>query len=69
MNVAGTGEQAVRGRCHPGAEAPGACCIADRDDALKTKLGEADPRVTEARHRLAKLYDDWNKPEQAAQFR
>jgi hypothetical protein len=36
---------------------------------LKAKLGNQDKRTTEARQRLAKLYEDWNKPEQAAQFR
>jgi eukaryotic-like serine/threonine-protein kinase len=38
-------------------------------NALKATMGAADQRVIEARQRLAKLYDDWGKPEQAAQFR
>ena len=36
---------------------------------LKAKLGDQNRRTVDARERLAKLYDDWNKPEQAAQFR
>jgi eukaryotic-like serine/threonine-protein kinase len=38
-------------------------------EELKAKSGDQDKRTTEARKRLAKLYEDWNKPEQAAQFR
>jgi tetratricopeptide (TPR) repeat protein len=36
---------------------------------LKMKLGDHNRRTIDARQRLAKLYEDWNKPEQAAQFR
>jgi tetratricopeptide (TPR) repeat protein len=36
---------------------------------LKAKLGDQNWRTIAARQRLAKLYDDWNKPEQAAPFR
>lgn len=36
---------------------------------LKAKLGDQHKRTLDARERVAKLYDDWNKPEQAAQFR
>jgi serine/threonine-protein kinase len=36
---------------------------------LKSKLGDQEKRTVEARQRLAKLYDGWNKPDQAAQFR
>lgn len=36
---------------------------------LKAKLGDKNKRTTDARLRLARLYDAWNKPEQAAQFR
>ncbi len=38
-------------------------------EELKAKSGDQDKRTAEARQRLAKLYEDWNKPEQAAQFR
>ncbi len=37
--------------------------------ALKSHLGQGDPRTTEAARRLARLYDAWHKPEQAAQYR
>lgn len=33
------------------------------------KLGETDARTVEARRRVAKLYDDWGKPDQALLFR
>jgi len=36
---------------------------------LKAKLGDQNRRTIDARQRLAKLYDDWGKPDQAAQFR
>jgi eukaryotic-like serine/threonine-protein kinase len=36
---------------------------------LKSKLGDQEKRTVEARQRLAKLYDDWNKPDQAVPFR
>lgn len=38
-------------------------------DDLKAKLGDQHRRTVDARQRLAKLYEDWNKPEQAAPFR
>lgn len=38
-------------------------------NALKSKLGEKDARTVDARHRLAKLYDAWGKPDQALLFR
>ena len=41
----------------------------DSYSELKSKLGEQNKRTIEARQRLAKLYDDWAKPDQAAQFR
>jgi tetratricopeptide (TPR) repeat protein len=37
--------------------------------ALQSKLGEQDKRTIEARQRLAKLYDDWGRPDQALPFR
>jgi len=36
---------------------------------LRTKLGDQNKWTVEARQRLAKLYDAWNKPEHAVQFR
>ncbi len=36
---------------------------------LKAALGDQHRRTVDARQRLAKLYDDWEKPNQAAQFR
>jgi serine/threonine-protein kinase len=36
---------------------------------LKAKVGDQNRRTIDARQRLAKLYDDWGKPEQAAEFR
>jgi hypothetical protein len=33
------------------------------------KIGEKDVRTVEARQRLAKLYDDWDKPDEAVLFR
>ena len=36
---------------------------------LRAKLGDQNRRTVDARQRLAKLYDDWKKPEQAADFR
>jgi hypothetical protein len=38
-------------------------------EELKAKSGDQDKRTAEARQRLATLYKDWSKPEQAAQFR
>jgi serine/threonine-protein kinase len=43
--------------------------LADSYNQLHTKIGDQNKRTIEARQRLAKLYDDWNKPEQAARFR
>jgi serine/threonine-protein kinase len=37
--------------------------------ALKSRLGQRDPRTQEALQRLVKLYDAWDKPAQAAQYR
>ena len=36
---------------------------------LKAKLGEQNLRTTDARQRVANLYDDWGKTDQAAPFR
>ena len=36
---------------------------------LRAKLGDQHKRTIDARQRVAKLYQDWNKPEQAAPFR
>lgn len=43
--------------------------LTDSYNELHSKLGDQNERTIEARQRLAKLYDDWNKPEQAARFR
>jgi serine/threonine protein kinase/tetratricopeptide (TPR) repeat protein len=43
--------------------------LTDSYNELKSKLGDQNKRTIDARQRVAKLYDDWNKPEQAAQFR
>jgi tetratricopeptide (TPR) repeat protein len=43
--------------------------LVDSYNELKAKLGDQNKRTVEARQRLAKLYDDWEKPDQAAQFR
>jgi tetratricopeptide (TPR) repeat protein len=43
--------------------------LIDSYNELKAKLGDQDKRTMEARQRLAKLYDDWEKPDQAARFR
>jgi len=43
--------------------------LTDSYNQLHTKIGDQNKRTIEARQRLAKLYDDWNKPEQAARFR
>jgi eukaryotic-like serine/threonine-protein kinase len=37
--------------------------------ALRSRLGQRDPRTAEALQRLVKLYDAWDKPAQAAQYR
>jgi tetratricopeptide (TPR) repeat protein len=37
--------------------------------ALNSHLGQRDPRTKEALQRLLKLYDEWDKPAQAAQYR
>jgi serine/threonine-protein kinase len=39
------------------------------DSILNKKFGAADPRTRETRRLLAKLYEAWGKPEQAAAFR
>jgi serine/threonine-protein kinase len=43
--------------------------LLDSYNELKSKLGGQNKRTIEARQRLAKLYTDWEKPGQAAQFR
>jgi tetratricopeptide (TPR) repeat protein len=43
--------------------------LTDGYTGLIWKLGEKDVRTMEARQRLAKLYDAWDKPEQALLFR
>ena len=43
--------------------------LIDSYNELKAKLGDQDKRTIEARQRLLKLYDDWEKPDQASQFR
>jgi tetratricopeptide (TPR) repeat protein len=43
--------------------------LLDSYNELKLELGDQNKRTIEARQRLAKLYDDWAKPDQAAQFR
>ena len=43
--------------------------LSDSYNQLHSKLGDENKRTVEARQRLAKLYDEWNKPDQAAQFR
>jgi tetratricopeptide (TPR) repeat protein len=43
--------------------------LTDGYTGLIWKLGEKDVRTVEARQRLAKLYDAWDKPEQALLFR
>lgn len=43
--------------------------LTDSYNEFRTKIGNENTRTVEARQRLAKLYDEWNKPEQAAQFR
>jgi tetratricopeptide (TPR) repeat protein len=43
--------------------------LTDGYTGLIWKLGEKDLRTIEARQRLAKLYDAWDKPEQALLFR
>jgi tetratricopeptide (TPR) repeat protein len=43
--------------------------LIDSYNELKSKLGDQEKRTVEARRRVAKLYDDWNKPDQAARFR
>jgi tetratricopeptide (TPR) repeat protein len=43
--------------------------LVDSYRELKVKLGDQDKRTIEARQRLAKLYDAWENPDQAAQFR
>jgi len=43
--------------------------LTDGYTGLIWKLGEKDVRTVEARQRLAKLYDAWDKPDQALLFR
>ncbi|MFN2624135.1 MAG: protein kinase [Chthoniobacterales bacterium] len=43
--------------------------LTDSYNKLQSKAGDENKRTVEARQRLAKLYDDWNRPEQAARFR
>jgi tetratricopeptide (TPR) repeat protein len=43
--------------------------LTDGYTGLIWKLGEKDLRTIEARQRLAKLYDAWDKPEQAGLYR
>jgi tetratricopeptide (TPR) repeat protein/tRNA A-37 threonylcarbamoyl transferase component Bud32 len=43
--------------------------LTDSYNKLKSKLGDENKRTVEARLRLAQLYADWNKPDQAAHFR
>jgi len=43
--------------------------LTDSYSQLHSKIGDQNKRTVEARQRLAKLYDDWKKPEQAARFR
>ncbi|MGI8786569.1 MAG: protein kinase domain-containing protein [Pyrinomonadaceae bacterium] len=38
-------------------------------ESLKASQGERNPSTLLARNRLVKLYEEWNKPEQAEQFR
>jgi serine/threonine protein kinase/tetratricopeptide (TPR) repeat protein len=38
-------------------------------ESLKARMGPRDPRAVEAAQRLARLYEAWHKPEQAATFR
>ena len=43
--------------------------LTDGYSGLVRKLGEKDHRVSESRARLVKLYELWEKPKQAAQYR
>jgi serine/threonine-protein kinase len=43
--------------------------LIDSYNELKTKLGDQNKRTTEARERLVKLYELWEKPELAARYR
>jgi eukaryotic-like serine/threonine-protein kinase len=43
--------------------------VTDGYSGLIWKLGEKDTRTMEARQRMAKLYDDWDRPDQALLFR
>ncbi|MDP9098241.1 MAG: serine/threonine-protein kinase, partial [Verrucomicrobiota bacterium] len=43
--------------------------LIDSYSELKAKLGDHNKQTLEARQRLVKLYDDWNKPDKAAIFR
>ena len=43
--------------------------LTDSYNELHSKLGDQNKLTVEARQRLAKLYEDWGKPEKAGQFR
>jgi serine/threonine-protein kinase len=43
--------------------------LTDSYNDLKSKLGDQNKRTVEARQRLARLYEDWGKPDQATLFR
>ena len=43
--------------------------LIDSYNDLKSKLGDQEKRTVEARQRLIRLYDEWGKPDQSAQFR
>ena len=38
-------------------------------DGLKARVGEHDPRTTEAAGRLVALYEAWGKPGEASRYR
>ena len=43
--------------------------LTDSYNELKSKLGEQNKRTVEARQRLVKLYELWEKPDLAARYR
>jgi serine/threonine-protein kinase len=45
------------------------CLLRESYEGFQPIRGARSPDLTQARRRLARLYDDWGKPEQAAQFR
>jgi tetratricopeptide (TPR) repeat protein/tRNA A-37 threonylcarbamoyl transferase component Bud32 len=63
--VSALGECLTVQRRYPEAEP----LLMDSYNELKSKLGDSQKRTVDARQRLAKLYDDWNKPDQAIRFR